>query len=176
MKKLQSLFWMVSLSAAGVGFSPSAQAASDSKSVQIHVRIAERFQMHLDRPAIELNEVEAGQTCESDDRHSVRISVNSNHGTPWSIHMQAAPLVHSDGTTRIPEKNFEYRVSRVENGRETPLPQSGSPVPTAPQLVFTSSPNEADAALKLGVRLAVPPGQKSGDYSTTLHLILSDTF
>lgn len=175
MKKHRISIWIAALALAAAG--QTARAAMDSHGIAVRLHVNERFGLSLDRSSIDLGRVTAGSSAESGDGNSIRIGVKSNHGLPWSILLQASPLVHADGVTRIPEEDFKYVFSRVsEGGGETPLSGSGSPVPTAPQTIFTGGADEPSAALKLGVRLDVPPGQKAGDYSTTLNLTLADSF
>ncbi len=112
---------------------------------------------------------------------NVDMVAKSNHGMQWAVILQANPLTHTDGVTTIPGADFQFfhNTSPSTDGVLVPASGTSIPVPTTEVAVFTANPSlftTQFTGLGLGFKVIVPPDQKTGTYSTTVNLRISDGF
>lgn len=120
------------------------------------------------------------------------VSVVNNSGATYRVQFTGAPLLHTDGTTRLSNDAFTVAggVQYDSNGAVTTAYSSGvdttkrSAGSTTPYNVYNSNSSgvsdsfrvyfglTGDPTQAVGAKALIPPGQKAGNYSATLHLTL----
>lgn len=149
--------------------------ATDVKTAGVQLSVAPLFSIALDKSNLNLGAVEVGSESLGGTGSNLGVAVMSNHGLEWNVALQASPLVHSDGVTKIPSSAFKYKFTASAPGA-TPPAGSEAPVPDSKSTIYLGQASEALANLQMSFKVAVPPAQKTGNYSTTLTFTLSDNY
>ncbi|GEM_PF-6767602 len=175
MKKVLAVALMMAMGLFLVQPAFSMDSVPDSAGASVTVE--DSFSVSIDQSNLSLGNV--GAITESSTQ-GLDFHVKSNHGVEWTVKMYADPLLHADGITTIPSDKLRFAWAGDFPGFESGAPGAFGGVPSNfnDGWIYTADPSQFSGDSGLGLLFKVDPvgyGQKSGSYSTTIHIKAVDS-
>ena len=146
-------------------------ARTDAKTTDVTVSVNQSFSLTLSNQA-NLH-FGAHNPDHTDLTGQLGLTVNNNHGIVWTLSLFADALLRSGGAETITGGNFQFYVSGGGGVGTT----AATNVPSSETTFYTAAASEYSVsgfALGLNIIVRIPTDQRAGDYSTTLHVTLTD--